>query len=321
MNSNPLVSILTPCYNARNFIKDVIDSVFQQTYQNFEHILVDDGSKDPIKDIVDSYNSDKLKYYYTENGGPTRALNFATEHANGEYVAFLNHDDIWKPEKLEEQLAELEKRDAIWIASGCHRINLFTDIVLERFEGEDYFKNVFYDILEKKYLWSFSSVMIRKDVFINAGMFTHDIWTMPDRLLYLKIAKIYPLAYLAKVHVIDRFHSSNITAKASLEIMLDDHAKLIKNAHTLDSHIPQKVIENSERMINQTACIEYMRANDLTGMRKMLRLLKFDIHNLKFIPYRILSIFDDKTILTTMSNFRKFRRKINPSKIYPDIEK
>jgi len=299
----------------------VIDSVLQQTYQNFEYILVDDGSKDPIKDIVDSYNSEKLKYYYTENGGPTRALNFATEHASGEYLALLNHDDIWKPEKLEEQLAELEKREAVWIASGCHRVNLFTGVVLERFEGEGYFKNVFYDILEKKYLWSFSSVMIRKDVFVNAGMFTHDIWTMPDRLLYLKIAKTYPLAYLSKVLVIDRFHSTNITAKTSIERMLNDHAKLLNDAQAVDSNIPENVIENSERMINQTACIEYMRANDFDGMRRMLRLLKFDEHNIKFIPYRILSLLGDKTILIIMTNFRKLRRKINPSKIYPEIEK
>jgi len=321
MTSNPIISILTPCYNSRKFLKETIDSVLAQSYPHFEMLLVDDGPPDPIKDIVDAYNNPKLRYFAIPNGGPARARNYAAERCVGEYVAFLNHDDLWAPTKLEDQLEALMQKQAVWVASGSQRINFYTNSILERHEGKDYFKNVFYDILEKKHLWAFSTVMVKKDVFFEVGMFNGDIWFMDDRDLYLRIAKQYPLVYLSKVHLYDRVHASNITSSISMERMLEVHETVMQNAKKLDANIPEKVIDTSKRMIYQTACIEYLRANDIRNMRNMLKLLKCDLHNLKFIPYRVLSLFDDKTIIKIMTAFRKLRKKLNPTKIYPDTDK
>lgn len=321
MKPTPRVSILTACYNSREFIRETIDSALSQTFQNFEMILVDDGSRDPIKDIVDSYNSDKLHYYQKENSGPANTLNFAADQASGDYIAFLNHDDVWLRKKLEEQLEELQRRKAVWIASGCHRVNFYTKVVLERFEGKDYFKNVFYNILTQKYLWSFSSVMIQKDVFFNVGGFSSCLLTMPDRDLYIRIAKNYPIAYLSNLHVLDRFHSSNITSKTSMDRMLHDKDILISNAKSLKVDLPLKVINDANQMFYRTACIEYLRVYDLHGMRKMLELLKCNFQNRKFITYRLLSLFNDEAITKIMKVYRKIRRKLFPSKVYPDVKK
>jgi len=318
MKSNPLVSILVPCYNSREFLKETLDSVLNQTYQNFELILVDDGPPDPIKDIADSFNSDKIRYYYIDNIGPANTRNLAAQKASGEYLAFLNHDDLWTPTKLEDQLNELDRLQAVWIASGSQRVNFYTHKVLERHEGRDYFKNVFYDILEKKHLWAFSTVMIRKDVFMDVGMFAGEIWFMDDRDLYLRVAKNYPIAYLSKVHLLDRVHSSNITSAISMEKMLNVHSTVLENARKLDDHIPDRVIKNSNRMIYQTVCIEYLRANNIAGVRKMVKLLDWDLRNIKFIPYRVLCLFNDQTIIKIMTRLRKARQKLNPSRIYPE---
>ncbi len=317
IKSKPIISILTPCYNSREFLIETIESVLSQTYQNFEMILIDDGSPDPIKDIVDSFNSPKLRYFIIENGGPANARNFGAQQSKGDFLAFLNHDDIWTAEKLEDQLNELEKRKAVWVASGSQRVNFYTNHVLERHEGDDYFRNVFYDIIEKKHLWAFSTVMVRKDIFFEVGMFNGNIWFMDDRDLYLRIAKKYPLAYLSKVHLFDRVHTSNITSSISMERMLDVHNTVLENAKKLDDNIPNKVIDNSKRMIYQTACIEYLRANDVPNTRKMLKMLKFDFQNIKFIPYRLLCILNDQTIIQIMTKIRRIRRKVNKSNIYP----
>jgi glycosyltransferase involved in cell wall biosynthesis len=279
--------------------------------------LVDDGSPDPIGDIIGSYHCEKLKYFNIENSGPANARNFAAEQSSGEYVAFLNHDDLWAPEKLAEQLEMVERTGAVWVASGSQRINFYTNVVLERHQGKDYFKDVFYDILEKKHLWAFSTVMVRKDVFFEVGMFNGDIWFMDDRDLYLRIAKQHPLAYISKVHLFDRVHTSNITSTISMERMLGVHETLINNARKLDGQIPDKVINNSRRMIYRTACIEYLRANDIPNMRKMLKNLRFNVGNYKFIPYRILALFDDVKVLAIMKKYRALRQKINQSKVYP----
>lgn len=310
MKDNPKVSILTPCYNSRKFIRETIDSALNQTNQNIELVLVDDGPPDPIKDIVDTYQSPKIRYFHTENQGPARARNFAAKQSTGDYVAFLNHDDIWVPTKLEDQLAALAQLDGVWIASGLKKVNLETNQVLWDDNGTDYFKNVFYDILEKKYLWSFSSVMIEKQVFFDVGMFSGDIWFMDDRDLYLRIAKDHPIVYLSKVHVYDRAHASTITSNVPMERLFEIHNTVLVNAKKLDPTLPEEVIENSKQMIVRTACIEYLRANDVQNMRKMLKRLKFNCKNLKFIPYWILSLFSDETILKIMKSFRKIREQV-----------
>jgi len=314
MKSNPHVSILTPCYNSRKFIRETIDSALNQTYQNIELLLVDDGPPDPIKDIVDSYQSSKIRYFHTENQGPAKARNFAAQHSTGDYVAFLNHDDIWVPTKLEDQLAALAAHQAVWIASGMQKVNLITNEVLWDDNGTDYYKNVFYDILEKKYLWSFSSVMIEKQVFFDVGMFSGDIWFMDDRDLYLRIAKEHPIVYLSKVHVYDRAHASNITSNVSMARLFEIHNTVLTNAKKLEPNLPEEVIENSKQMIYRTACVEYLRANDVENMRKMLKRLKFNLKNIKFIPYWFLSLFSDEMIIKIMKGFRKIREKISKSR-------
>ena len=106
-----LVSIITPTYNCGKFIARTIDSVLAQTYQNWEMIIVDDCSKDDPKDVVEKYieNDSRIKYECLEtNSGAAVARTRAMELATGQYMAFLDSDDIWKPEKLERQIKFME---------------------------------------------------------------------------------------------------------------------------------------------------------------------------------------------------------------------
>ncbi len=107
-----LISIITPSYNSKRFIKDTIDSVLSQTYQNWEMIIVDDYSSDSSAEYVKNLIKDesKIKLIVLEkNVGAAEARNRALEMANGRYVAFLDSDDIWLPEKLEKQLNFMQK--------------------------------------------------------------------------------------------------------------------------------------------------------------------------------------------------------------------
>lgn len=105
--SDKLVSIITPTYNCAKFIAQTIDSVQAQTYQNWEMIIVDDRSQDNTKEIVEEYMNDdpRIKYHLLdENSGAAVARTTAMKLANGSYMAFLDSDDIWMPDKLEKQL-------------------------------------------------------------------------------------------------------------------------------------------------------------------------------------------------------------------------
>ena len=102
------VSIITPCYNASVYISQAILSVLSQTYPNWELIIVDDCSTDNSVDIIQNYarKDDRIKYFRTDksSGSPTLPRNIGIEHAKGRYIAFLDSDDAWLPDKLEKQV-------------------------------------------------------------------------------------------------------------------------------------------------------------------------------------------------------------------------
>ncbi|MBR7157068.1 MAG: glycosyltransferase family 2 protein, partial [Bacteroidales bacterium] len=104
----PLVSIITPSYNSEKYIDETIQSVIAQTYSNWEMLIVDDCSNDTTRNIVKKYilSDSRIKLYeLPHNSGPSVARNTAIGKANGTFLAFLDSDDIWFPNKLEEQIA------------------------------------------------------------------------------------------------------------------------------------------------------------------------------------------------------------------------
>ena len=105
MTEKPLVSIIINCYNGETFLREAIDSVIAQTYENWELVFWDNQSTDSTREIVESYNNPKIKYFYAPDHTPLgEARNLAVEKANGEYINFLDADDVWSPNKLEEQV-------------------------------------------------------------------------------------------------------------------------------------------------------------------------------------------------------------------------
>lgn len=112
--NEPLVSIITPVYNAEKFLEDTIKSVIKQSYKNWELILVDDCSKDSSSDIIKKYkeNDDRIKYIKLEkNSGASISRNTGIKNANGRFIAFVDSDDLWKEKKLEKQIDYMIKNE------------------------------------------------------------------------------------------------------------------------------------------------------------------------------------------------------------------
>ena len=127
----PLVSVVTPAYNSRHWLDSVIACVEAQTYPNIELIIIDDGSTDSTQDWANE-NQAKCRYFRQENQGPALARNFGVAQAKGKYIAFLDADDAWFPEKLSRQIAELENDSgAAFVFCNGHRVTsqaLFPEI-------------------------------------------------------------------------------------------------------------------------------------------------------------------------------------------------
>lgn len=111
--NNFKVSVIVPFYHQVFWLIEAVDSVFEQTHCNFEIIVINDGSKEDIKLFLDKYGKDII-YIEKDNEGPASARNIGIEISSGDYIAFLDSDDIWEKTKLEKQIAYMESNNAIW---------------------------------------------------------------------------------------------------------------------------------------------------------------------------------------------------------------
>jgi len=126
MKERHLVSIITPLYNSKEFIVETIKSVLLQTYQNWEMIIVDDVSSDNSCEIVDTFSEEdnRIKLVKLDvNSGAAAARNKAIQMANGKYIAFLDSDDLWHPNKLDKQISFMEKNKLPFTFTSYQKIN------------------------------------------------------------------------------------------------------------------------------------------------------------------------------------------------------
>jgi glycosyltransferase involved in cell wall biosynthesis len=107
--ANPLISCIVPVFNGERYLAEALDSILAQTYRPVEIIVVDDGSTDGTRQVVTSYG-DRVHYFWQPNGGPPRARNLGLSLTQGEFVAFLDADDLWRPDKLSLQMARFGER-------------------------------------------------------------------------------------------------------------------------------------------------------------------------------------------------------------------
>ena len=117
-----LVSVIVTTYNRESLISQTIDSILNQTYRNVELIIVDDGSTDKTKEVIMSYNDNRIRYFKTDNwGGPARPRNIGIEESKGDLIAFCDDDDIWIENKLSIQIRIMEESNCDFVYSNmCH---------------------------------------------------------------------------------------------------------------------------------------------------------------------------------------------------------
>lgn len=133
-----LVSIITPSYNSAEFIEETIQSVLNQTYENWEWLISDDRSKDDTVDLIRKYSDPRIKLQVLEkNGGAGNARNKSLERAEGRYIAFLDSDDFWYPEYLEEMIGFMDKNNAELVYCNYSRCDEHTmEPILKDFEAD-----------------------------------------------------------------------------------------------------------------------------------------------------------------------------------------
>ena len=189
-----MVSVIIPTYNRENFIKKALDSVIAQTYLNFEVIVMDDGSTDNTREVVDGYNNKKISYFYQENRGIAGARNAAINKSSGDYIAFLDSDDYWLPEKLERQMALFHEHSEYgMVASCCASIRLDGSFRKKNRTGKSGW--VLKDLFVKNFIRT-SSAMIKREYLEKAGLFDEKLRECEEYDLWLRIAALCPVGFI-----------------------------------------------------------------------------------------------------------------------------
>jgi glycosyltransferase involved in cell wall biosynthesis len=134
-SSDPAVSVVIPSYNRARFLKDAVASIKAQTFAEWELIVVDDGSVDDTRQVVDTLSSQTpggIRYHYQENQGPAGARNQGARLAQGRYIAFFDSDDLWLPHHLQRCVEALEAhRDVDWVYGACQLVELGSDTQIQ----------------------------------------------------------------------------------------------------------------------------------------------------------------------------------------------
>ena len=232
MKIEPLVSVIIPAYNASEWIAETVESVLKQEYQNFEIIVVDDGSTDNTEKIVTSFGP-KINYYYKKNGGQSSARNFGIKNAKGKYIAFLDSDDLWFKQKLRLQVDLLEKNNFKWAYTDGIAFDNSTNEILFRFNNKS--KQYEGDILIKIFQSCFipmPTVIVNKEVFLEIGYFNenHNFRNREDWEMWIRIAEVYPIALIPEILVKYRVHKKSVSGTESLIERMNGNILVIEQA-------------------------------------------------------------------------------------------
>ncbi len=210
------ISVIIPTYNRGWIIKEAIDSVLTQNYPDFELIVVDDGSTDDTQNILAEYKS-RIRILQQDNQGVSAARNYGIDKARGDYLAFLDSDDIWLQNKITTQVNFFKQdpeslicqTEEIWVRNG------------KRVNPKKYHKKYSGMIFEKtlpRCLVSPSAVMIKKSLIEEVGGFDETLPACEDYDLWLRISCRYPVHLISEPLIIKRGgHSDQLSANPGLD--------------------------------------------------------------------------------------------------------
>lgn len=242
MNS-PKVSIIIPNYNYAKYIAETIDSVLAQTYPNFEVIVVDDGSKDDSLKILEKY-AGQIKVIKQQNQGVSRARNNGAANSAGEYLAFLDADDVWLPAKLERQMQRFfEDSEVGLVHCSMKFIDIEGKITGESRKGkEGWVAEELLKLKEGVVIGAGSTAVVKRALFDKIKGFDHRLTTAADWEFCYRIARDNKIAFVSEPLVLYRIHNSNMHSNVGAM----EHDVLIGFQKAFDDDSAEKQVDRSE---------------------------------------------------------------------------
>lgn len=238
------ISIIIPTYNSAELLPRAIKSVLNQSFQDFEIIIIDDASTDKTLDVVKKFlkKDNRIKYEKLKknSGGAAKPKNTGIKISEGEFIATLDADDEWFPSKLAKQLnifQESEKKNLGFV--GCFAKHIYIEEDVELLFKIPRYKNMLRYILARDYLGSGSSIVYKKEVFSKVGGFDENLKSGQDAEMRIRLSKFYDFDFVEEPLLTYYFHKENISSSLSIKERMKDIEYIIKKHKNLYNNYPK----------------------------------------------------------------------------------
>lgn len=198
----PFFSIIIPLFNKENFIESTLKSVLNQSFIDFEVLIVNDGSTDKSEEKALKFKDTRIQYFYKENGGVSSARNFGIEKVQSDYITFIDADDYWHPDFLQEMFKNSNRFPDLKVFSAAIEVETSKKIILSSYSIEktdDYQIVNYFDASLKETVICTSCAVFHKSVFEKAGLFDIQLKSGEDTDMWIRIGLIYPVLFSWKI--------------------------------------------------------------------------------------------------------------------------
>ena len=213
------VAVIIPCYNSSKYIRKTLDSVLNQNYKDLEIVAIDDGSKDETKKILESYvpKIRVLSHPSNANLGQAASSNLGIIETKSDLIAFLDSDDIWYPNKIEEQVKIFQKYSDVGLVYTNGYVIDESDKILYKLLPDDFQEeNIHGEILLKCYIKTPSTVMVKREELKKIGLFKPYLRNGQDHDMWIRMSEITKFYYIPNILAVYRKHPGQISSKRSL---------------------------------------------------------------------------------------------------------
>ena len=288
-DSSSLVSVILPTYNCAHFLSESVGSILLQTYNPYEVIVVDDGSTDNTKEVLNPFMH-RIKYIKLEqNKGLPAARNIGIQSAQGKYIAFIDADDLWLPEKLQTDIEYFGKHPDISMIYSKHmniddKGRVLDGCTKKRLPSG----NIFIQLFSEQNFIIPSSVVVQKEVFETTGLFDEQLFNCQDWDMWLRIAFYFKVAGINKQLVKYR-HNPHSLSKNRNNVLKYQKQVIDKTYNTFKDRacgINEKLYK--KRLASHFAKVGryYLRIGNKSLANENFRLsLKYDPLNFRTIRY------------------------------------
>lgn len=309
------VSINLCCYNSEKYLEETLKSIFNQTYRNWELVVINDGSKDSTERIIEKYIDEgwPIIYHYQNNAGLGRARNKAIELSSGMFIAIIDHDDLWHPEKLEKQMLLFSERPLLGLTyTNANLLNLTGHLRLNPDSVSMYRGWVLPQLLLSDFVIC-STIVLPRAILDEVGWFDPHFIQVEEYDLMIRVAERYEFDYIEEPLATWRIHIQNSSwdgRRAQEELIILMHRVLLRMPH-LRRELGQIVTRLKLSGLSCTlGCAFLMQGRFMDayrwygGIRKILRDLP------RVMGLYLLSLFPQGVVVNIIGKWRVARKRL-----------